>query len=157
MSLTYLAKQFFETDDFYISHSSECPIPGYFIVGVKNQITSLTDMDQDLYIKFMLLIKHTYTIIEKVIKPQKIYTCMFGELQPKLHVHVYPRSLHLTEQYLAAEHLSLQASIDGPKLFQWSKSYYHNNLSKEEQFFYLQQFENEFAKINNTCDVEYPR
>ncbi len=133
MNFQHLAQTYFENDHFVINHSNECPLPGYFIVAIKDNITSLTDLSMPLYNEFMLLVKNTYTIVEKIIKPAKIYTCMFGELQPKLHVHVFPRTQHLTEQYVAAHDLAETTPIDAAKLFQWAKLNYQNELTTEQQ------------------------
>lgn len=135
-----------EDNYFRIEQSSECNLPGYLILHLKTPCTSLTKLDDDIAIDLMLMIKHIQQAIQAVIQPEKIYVCSFAEVNPQLHYHIFPRTLAVTEAYLADQK---QTAVDGLKLLDWAKNYYTSSITEQQRLQIHQQLQEQLRQI--TC------
>lgn len=152
MSLTLLPNVYYENEILCVKHSAECALPGYFVLSLKKPCTSISALDDKTYLQVMLLLKITYQVTERVVKPEKIYICSFCEVQPQLHFHIFPRTQHLTAMYLKNCDISPNTPIDGPQLFKWTKEHYINSLSRDEELILHDQFVFNFE--NNLQSLE---
>ena len=76
----------YEDADFLVEQSSECPLPGYCIVHLKQPCTSLATLTNKLASRLMFMLQSVQQAVQEIIQPEKIYLCSFCELNPQLRL-----------------------------------------------------------------------
>lgn len=99
-------------------------IPGYVIVSLKGAIYSLDQLDTQGRSTLMDTIANLHQTIKEVIDPERIYTLSIGEIQPRLHFHVFPRTKELLAKYKTQCSITEDTPISGMHLFEWAREYY---------------------------------
>ncbi len=113
----------FENTQFTISYPNSIAIPGYMIVATKGEIYSLADLNQENQSNLINLLTVTHRLLNQLIKPQRIYTLSIGEIEPRLHFHIFPRTQKLLDEYQNA-HNNHGQPVCGTHLFEWARIKY---------------------------------
>lgn len=123
----------FEDDLFRIEHCESCPLPGYLILHVKGGNSSIDNLDGCTSPRLGTMLSATTNAIITVIHPERIYCLSFGEVNPELHFHLFPRTRWLLEKYWEATGTE-DEPIDGPRLFQWARTSLGHEIELPEKF-----------------------
>lgn len=99
-------------------------IPGYVVLFIKNDITSVDQLSQSGKLVLIDTIAALQKTIKKVIAPERIYTLSIGEVQPKLHFHIFPRTKQLLLDYQSKLALPSDQPVSGMHLFEWARKEY---------------------------------
>ena len=84
---------FFENEFITITHSippAQCK--GFLIVQSKRHVEHLAELTEEEALEIARGIMRASKSLEKVLTPEKIYTCSFGETVKHVHFYVIPRS-----------------------------------------------------------------
>jgi diadenosine tetraphosphate (Ap4A) HIT family hydrolase len=114
---------FIETNHLTIKYPTTGLIPGYMIITTKGEIYSLADLSPAARTHMIDTLAQTHKLLNKVIAPQRIYTLSIGEIEPRLHFHVFPRTRTLLEAYKTANP-DQTGGINGLHLFDWARTTY---------------------------------
>lgn len=99
-------------------------IPGYMIIFLKGDITSIDQLGSPKRLLLMDTIADGQSAIKTIINPARIYTLSIGEIQPRLHFHIFPRTDALLKDYQDKLSLSPEAPVSGMRLFEWAREAY---------------------------------
>lgn len=99
-------------------------IPGYVIIHVNGDITSVDQLDQPARLSLIDAIATTHSSIKHIVSPERIYTLSIGEIQPALHFHLFPRTRSLLHAYLSTCGLNADSPVSGMHLFEWARQAY---------------------------------
>lgn len=113
----------FTSDRFTIDHSSECRIPGYLVVRTRGPATSLAELPEEDAGALGELLARATRAIERVTAAERVYCLVFAELDRRLHVHLFPRTAWLLEEYRDATDSGARP-VNGPLLFEWARTRY---------------------------------
>jgi len=116
-------KRCYENAFFTIQHCDDCHIAGHLIIVPKTQVFSMAEMSTAALQNLGDTIARAHQVVNKVIKPERIYTLSFSELMPALHFHIFPRTAALLEHFNLA-HQSDTNTANGPLLFDWARRQY---------------------------------
>ena len=109
----------FETEFYRVHHETSFFIPGYLIIFPKERTTNWADFTNEALMSLGPLIALSHTCVDSVIKPERIYTAQYGEIERNIHIHIFPRSEDTTAKYLSSEGLEPKSKIAGPALMDW--------------------------------------
>lgn len=98
-------------------------IPGYVIVNLKGEVYSLADLNDQAQSHLMAVMKKLHEFLNDSVQPERIYTLSIGEVQPRLHFHIFPRTAALLQDYRIDNNIT-QDNISGLLLFEWARSKY---------------------------------
>lgn len=115
----------FEADQLTCSFPESGFIPGYMIIFLKADITSVDQLDQAARLSLIDTIALLQAAIKEVINPERIYTLSIGEIQPRLHFHIFPRTKQLLADYQLKLALEKDQPVSGMHLFEWARQEYH--------------------------------
>ncbi len=110
----------FEDERFSLEQSAECPIPGYLILRVKGEATSLAQLPAETAKALGEMLTHTAAAIERAVRPERVYVLSFCEVDPRLHFHLFPRTAWLLKEYFKAND-NANDPVNGPMLFEWAR------------------------------------
>jgi diadenosine tetraphosphate (Ap4A) HIT family hydrolase len=79
------------TPHWLIRHSAEAAIPGYVVLYSTHPVTSLGKMPKAGSDALGTLLRCTVKAVEDVVKPERVYVCLFNETGSAVHFHVFPR------------------------------------------------------------------
>lgn len=108
---------------FRVSHCVDCLLPGYLLVSPIEPVSSLAALDRRAQAELGSVLATATEAIRSVVAPPKIYCAQFGEENPQLHFHLFPRTEAVTAEYLRA-FPAQQNLIHGPVLLDWARSRY---------------------------------
>jgi diadenosine tetraphosphate (Ap4A) HIT family hydrolase len=111
----------FEDEMFTLEQSAECPIPGYLILRVKGEATSLVGLPPETAKQLGEMLARTAEAIEQAVKPERVYVLSFCEVDRRLHFHLFPRTGWLLKEYFKANDCA-NDPVNGPMLFEWARS-----------------------------------
>ncbi|MFT5288478.1 MAG: diadenosine tetraphosphate (Ap4A) HIT family hydrolase [Planctomycetota bacterium] len=97
----------FETEHFTASQADGYRIPGYVIVNAKSEVTELADFPPDVATELMQCLARAEALVKALIQPERIYLMKFGEMVPRVHFHIFPRTARIGDAYAA--------EVDDPK------------------------------------------
>ncbi len=97
----------FETENFTASQADEYRIPGYVIVDAKSEATELADFSSEVAAELMQCLARAEALVKNLIQPERIYLMKFGEMVPRVHFHIFPRTARIGDAYAA--------EVDDPK------------------------------------------
>lgn len=118
--------------NFIIAQCRDCGIPGYLIISLVPQATSLGELDSSLAAQLGLLLTQVAFVVEEIIQPTRLYCAQFGEETLQLHFHIFPRTQAVAQVYLR-EYPEQRDLIHGPVLLDWARTRYkERHLSEQE-------------------------
>ncbi|MEQ9115509.1 MAG: HIT family protein [Rickettsiales bacterium] len=103
---------------FTVIFSEDAKIPGYLVIRPKRKIESFSELTSAEQAKFTELVSRCDKVLRQIIKPERIYTLAFCELDSHLHFHIFPRTKELGDLYKKAHNSD---GINGPILFDWAR------------------------------------
>lgn len=106
-----------ETKHFTVSQANDYRIPGYVIVQSKGDCTRVADFTPDQAGELMKCVAGAEAFVQEIIKPERIYILKFGEANPRVHFHVFPRTRRIAEAYLAE--VKDKAPYSGARIVDW--------------------------------------
>lgn len=118
MTLNFRDYKLFENAHFRIEHAVSYRIAGYLMVVPAVPVGSLSEMSPASLSDLGPTLRLAVCAVESVVEPEIVYCAKFGESDGSVHFHVFPRTMSLTEAYLA-ENGPLE-EIEGPKLLTWA-------------------------------------
>jgi diadenosine tetraphosphate (Ap4A) HIT family hydrolase len=110
----------FEDEMFTLEQSAECPIPGYLLLRLKGNETSLAQLKVETVKALGEMLARAAAAIELAVKAERVYVLSFCEVEPRLHFHLFPRSGWLLKEYFKANDCA-NDPVNGPMLFEWSR------------------------------------
>jgi len=113
-------KLIFDDETFTLEPSAECPIPGYLVLRVKGQATSLAQLPAETARALGEMLARTAAAIEQAVGAERVYVLSFCEIDHRLHFHLFPRTAWLLKEYFKAN-FNGNEPIDGPMLFAWAR------------------------------------
>jgi diadenosine tetraphosphate (Ap4A) HIT family hydrolase len=102
---------------------SSCPLPGYLILSPRDEVRSFAEMTPEALSALGHALVLSTKIIERVVKPERIYYARFGEAWEGIHLHLFPRTAWLLEAF-RRDHPDSPAVVSGPKLLHWARERY---------------------------------
>lgn len=106
----------FETDHF-TARQAPTRLPGYVILDSKVDCSDLAALAPDAAADLMQCLREAERIVRALVAPERVYTLRFGEVQPRIHFHVVPRTARVAESYTAA--VDDPAPHNGARLVDW--------------------------------------
>ena len=91
----------FETEYFTVSQANDYRVPGYVIILSKVECTRVADFTPDQSADLLKCLADSEALVQEIIEPERIYVMKFGEVNPRVHFHVFPRTKRIAEAYLA--------------------------------------------------------
>ena len=90
-----------ESRHFTTSQASDTRVPGHLIVASRSVCTALDDFTPEQVGDLMQCLVRAETLLQELLRPERIYVLKFGEAVPQMHFHVFPRTARLLQAYLA--------------------------------------------------------
>ena len=106
----------FETAHF-IARQAPYRLPGYVILDSKAEVDDLAALAPDAAADLMHCLREAERIVRALVTPERVYTLRFGEVQPRIHFHVVPRTPRVAEAYTAK--IDDPAPHNGARLVDW--------------------------------------
>lgn len=106
---------------FTIDHASDCAVPGYVVVRLKQAATSLSELGPQTAHALGPLLASAARAIEATVGAERVYCLSFAELDRRLHFHLFPRTGWLLERYWRATD-SRHEPVNGPLVFEWART-----------------------------------
>jgi len=119
-------KPIFADETFTLEQSAECAIPGYLVLRVKGEATSLAQLPSKTAQALGEMLARTAQAIEETVGAERVYILSFCEVDHRLHFHLFPRTAWLLKEYCKANFNASEA-IDGPMLFSWARGAFGPN------------------------------
>lgn len=107
---------------FRVEHCDDCFIAGHLIIRPQQNTNAITDLPEEALANLGKTMALCHDIINRIIKPTRIYTLSFCEVLPALHFHLFPRSENLRLAYDKARKLENQP-VNGALFFDWARKY----------------------------------
>lgn len=109
-----------QTTHFRVDHCGDCMVPGYLIVSARSPVRSLSELSAPAAAEFGGILARATRAIEVVVAPERVYCARFGEESEAVHLHLFPRTQRLAEQY-RRDVPSAASGISGPLLLDWAR------------------------------------
>jgi diadenosine tetraphosphate (Ap4A) HIT family hydrolase len=107
-----------ETEHFTISQAESYRIPGYVIIESKTDRTQVAQYGADETADLVRCISATEAVVQELVDPERIYIMKFGEMNPRVHFHVFPRTKRLGDAY--AGEVDDAPPYSGARLVDWT-------------------------------------
>lgn len=108
---------------FTVDQCRDCAVPGYLIVAARDPATRLAELGAEASAALGPTLQRVVAGVEQVLEPVRVYCAQFGEAQPGIHFHVFPRTAEITRAYLM-ERPGEATLIHGPLLLDWARERY---------------------------------
>lgn len=109
-----------EEETFTLEQSAECSVPGYLILRVKGEATSLAQLAEEKCMALGKMLARAARAIEEAVGAERVYVLSFCEIDRHLHFHLFPRTGWLLKEYHKTN-FNANEPIDGPMLFSWAR------------------------------------
>ncbi len=106
-----------DTEHFTIKQSDMYRIPGYLIVESKADVTTVAGFDAESSSDLLQCVARAEALLQQVLQPERVYIMKFGEMNPRVHFHVFPRTRHIGDAYRVAA--GDEAPYSGARLVDW--------------------------------------
>ena len=106
-----------ESRHFTIRQASDTRVPGHLIVASRAECTSLDGFTPDQAADLMRCLVRAETLLQELLRPERIYVLKFGEAVPQIHFHVFPRTARLLRAYLAE--VEDREPYSGARIMDW--------------------------------------
>jgi len=107
----------FETEHFTVRQIGDYRVPGYLVVLSKPDCTMLTEYSREQTADLIECISRAEEIVHRVIEPERIYVMKFGEVNPRIHFHIFPRTAKIGDAYTSE--VDDQKPYCGARLVDW--------------------------------------
>ena len=107
----------FETEHFTAGQAHTYRLPGYVIVESKAEIDRLDALSLDAVRDLSMCLAEAERIVRELVAPERIYTLRFGEMNPRIHFHVIPRTARVAKAYSAE--VEDAPPYNGARLVDW--------------------------------------
>jgi diadenosine tetraphosphate (Ap4A) HIT family hydrolase len=114
----------FESEHFTAEQARSYRLPGYLIVESKAEVDRLDVLSRDSAQDLAMCLAEAERIVRELVSPERIYTLRFGEVNPRIHFHVIPRSTRVAAAY-AAE-VEDAPPYNGARLVDWLWTHHAN-------------------------------
>lgn len=128
----------FENELFLLEQADFCPLPGYLILKLKNDVYSMSELNPSDSQHLGQVLALATEAIERIVLAKRVYCLSFCELEPKLHFHLFPRTETLATLYATDNH-SNTADLNGALLFEWTRTRFKQGDRLPREFFNLEQ------------------
>ncbi len=105
-----------ETEHFTVNQA-DYRLPGYVIITSKLEYTQLADFDSGQAAGLLQCMITAERVVQKLVNPERIYIMKFGEVNPRVHFHILPRTRRLADAYVAATHA--EEPFNGARVVDW--------------------------------------
>lgn len=109
-----------DDDDFFITASRECAVPGYLVLRLKSGETSLAELPPAKARALGGLLARAARAVERGSGADRVYVLSFCEVERRLHFHLFPRTAWLLAEFRRAGGAAEDA-VNGPALFEWAR------------------------------------
>ncbi len=92
----------FETPSCTASQASGYRLPGYLIVEVRGEAERLSQLTAAERADLSDAVAEAERLVHELVAPERVYVAKYAELNPRVHVHVIPRTAALGAAYAAA-------------------------------------------------------
>jgi len=110
----------FEGEIFTLEQGTECPIPGYLVLRVKGEATSLAQLPAETTRALGEMLARAARAIEETVGAERVYILSFCEVERRLHFHLFPRTAWLLKEYFQSNSGETEP-VNGPALFEWAR------------------------------------
>jgi diadenosine tetraphosphate (Ap4A) HIT family hydrolase len=110
----------FADELFILEQSTECAIPGYLILRLKGEETSLARLAPEKARALGEMLARATAAIEETVGAERVYILSFCEVERRLHFHLFPRTAWLLKEYFKANSGETKP-VNGPALFEWAR------------------------------------
>lgn len=107
-----------EDEYFRLEQCPACPVPGYLILRIKSGCTSLGELPPAQSTALSGLLPRAVRAVERATGADRVYLLSFGEVDRRLHFHLFPRTAWVRDAFFAACP-GQGEPVDGPALFCW--------------------------------------
>ena len=114
----------FETDHFTVSQASGYRVPGYVIVQSKAECRRVADFSPAQSADLTKCLADAEALVQRIASPERIYILKFGEENPRIHFHVFPRTERIAKAYVAE--VEDEPPYSGARIVDWI---WHNHES----------------------------
>ena len=111
----------FEDASFRLVHADGCLVPGYLILWCKRAPLGLPQASAEATRRLGPLLARAARAIAAETGAERVYCLSFGEVEPRLHFHLFPRTRWLVERYREATGTG-RDPVNGPALFEWART-----------------------------------
>lgn len=106
-----------ESRHFTTRQASDTRVPGHLIVASRVECTSLAGFTPDQAADLMQCLARAEALLQQILQPERIYILKFGEVVPRIHFHVFPRTARLLQAYLGE--VADQEPYSGARIMDW--------------------------------------
>lgn len=106
-----------ESRHFTTHQASDTRVPGHLIVASTAECTALAGFTPDQTADLMRCLVRAETLVQQILQPERIYVLKFGEVVPRIHFHVFPRTARLLQAYLGE--VADQEPYSGARIMDW--------------------------------------
>jgi diadenosine tetraphosphate (Ap4A) HIT family hydrolase len=110
----------FADESFILEQSSESAVPGYLILRLKGEETSLAQLAPEKARALGEMLARAAKAIEEAVGAERVYVLSFCEVERRLHFHLFPRTAWLLKEYFKANSNGTKP-VNGPALFEWAR------------------------------------
>lgn len=107
-----------ECEFFTVDQAAGYRVPGYLIVQCKLDVTGISELPEAGAAQLLRCLSQAEALVREIIRPERSYLLQFGELNPRLHFHVFPRSARLGAAYAAQ--VGERAPYNGARVVEWT-------------------------------------
>ena len=107
----------FETEHFTVGQARGYRLPGYLIVESKAEVERLDAFSPEATADLWACLAEAERIVRELVAPERTYTLRFGEMVPRIHFHVIPRTARVGEAY--AREVDDAPPYSGARLVDW--------------------------------------
>jgi diadenosine tetraphosphate (Ap4A) HIT family hydrolase len=91
----------FRTAHFTASQARSYRLPGYVIVESVADVDRIDALEPDARRDLVACLAEAERLVRAHTEPERVYTLRFGEMQPRIHFHVIPRTARVAAAYAA--------------------------------------------------------
>lgn len=121
----------FEGEHWRAVQASDYRLPGYLIVESKHEVRELDALSEQATRELWTSLARAERIVRALVAPERVYTLRFGELVPRLHFHVIPRTARVGSAFALA--CGQRAPFNGARLVDWLWDHHQELGSTDEE------------------------
>lgn len=112
----------FETTHCTVDQAAGYRLPGYLIVEIRGDAERLSALDPEARADLFDAVTEAERLVHELVAPERVYVAKYAELNPRVHLHVIPRTAAVGAAYAAAT--GDEAPFDGAALTTWLWSHH---------------------------------
>lgn len=118
-----IEKAIYSDESWAVELCPDIPVPGYLILRPSQTTASLRDLSPEQMAALGPILAKMVSVIEDVVRPEKVYVCLFDESGSGIHFHLFPRHGWMKD----FNQMSLDGEIDGPLLLSQILRFYRHS------------------------------